>query len=109
MISETTAPWRDVVMLCRKCSRKLDGGFGKKGKHDLAGMLKQALKASGRRRELRVVEVECLSFCPKRAVTAVSSAQPSRVLAIPAGADVADVLACLSPAAASTPSPGRPG
>jgi len=36
------------------------GGFGKKGKHDLAEVLKRALKQSGRRRELRVLEVGCL-------------------------------------------------
>jgi len=97
------APWREVAMVCGKCSRKLHGGFGKKGKHGLAEVLKDALKAAGRRREVRVVEVGCLGLCPKRAVTAASSAQPGQVLAVPGGADAAQVLARLSPAAAPAP------
>ncbi len=97
------APWRNVAMVCGKCSRKLHGGFGKKRKLDLAQALKGALKDSGRRRELRVVEVGCLGLCPKRAVTAVTSAQPAAVMAIPEGMDPALVLARLSPQAAATP------
>ena len=103
MILTTQAPWRDIAMVCGKCSRKLKGGFGKKGKHDLADVLKSALKEAGRRRELRVVEVGCLGLCPKRAVTAVSSARPDQVLAIPEGADPISVIARLNPAAAATP------
>ena len=90
-------------MVCGKCSRKLRGGFGKKRKQDLVQALKGALKEAGRRRELRVVEVGCLGLCPKRAVTAVTSAQPAAVLAIPEGMDPALVLARLSPAAAAVP------
>jgi len=95
------APWRDVAMICGKCSRKLHGGFGKKGKHDLTTVLKDALRQTGRRRELRVLTVGCLGLCPKRAVTAVTTAQPGQVLAIPEGMDPATVLARLSPAAAA--------
>jgi len=97
------APWRNVAMVCGKCSRKLNGGFGKKRKQDLAQVLKGALKEAGRRRELRIVEVGCLGLCPKRAITAVTSAQPAHVMAIPEGTDPALVLARLSPAAAATP------
>ncbi len=103
VIPMTEAPWREIAMVCGKCSRKLQGGFGKKGKHGLAAVLKDALKAAGRRREMRVLEVGCLGLCPKRAVTAISSAHPGQVLAVPGGADPAQVLARLSPAAASTP------
>jgi len=103
MIPTIQAPWRDIAMVCGKCSRKLKGGFGKKGKHDLADVLKAALKEAGRRREMRVVEVGCLGLCPKRAVTAVSSARPDQVLAIPEGADPMSVIARLNPAAAATP------
>ncbi len=102
-IPMTQAPWREIAMVCGKCSRKLHGGFGKKGKHDLADVLKDALKAAGRRREMRVIEVNCLGLCPKRAVTAVSSAQPGQVLAVPEGADATQVLARLSRPAASAP------
>ena len=36
----TSTEWRDVVLVCRKCSKKLDGGFGPDG--DLT--LKKALR-----------------------------------------------------------------
>jgi len=102
-ISMVQAPWRNVAMVCGKCSRKLKGGFGKKRKQDLAQVLKGALKEAGRRRELRVVEVGCLGLCPKRAISVVTSAQPAYFMAVPEGTDPALVLARLSPAAAATP------
>ena len=93
------APWRDILLVCGKCSRKLEGGFGKKGKHDLADVLKGALKEAGRRRELRVVEVGCLGLCPKRAVSVVSTARPGEVLVVPQGADTAGLLSVLAASA----------
>ena len=95
IIETTPAPWRDLLLLCGKCSRKLDGGFGKKDKHDLKDVLREALKAAGRRRELRILEVGCLGLCPKRAVTAINTARPGEVLVVPQGADPADVLTVL--------------
>ncbi len=102
-IPAVQAPWRNVALVCGKCSRKLQGGFGKKRKQSLAQVLKGALKEAGRRRELRVMEVGCLGLCPKRAVSTVTSAQPAHVLAIPEGTDPALILARLSPAAAAAP------
>ena len=96
-------------MVCGKCSRKLHGGFGKKGKHGLAEVLKDTLKAAGRRREVRVVEVGCLGLCPKKAVSAVSSARPDEVVVVPAGADGAAVLARLMGAPAASPCPPGQG
>ncbi len=86
------APWDEVILVCRKCSRKLDGGFGAEGRQKLAKALKDELKLAGRRRQVRVTEVGCLSLCPKRAVTVVGSANPGQVWAVPAGADVQAVL-----------------
>jgi len=80
-------------MVCGKCSRKLGGGFGKKGKHGLADILKDAAKAAGQRRALRVLEVGCLGLCPKRGVSAISGARPDEVMVVPAGAEGASVLA----------------
>jgi len=91
-ISATVAPWRQVALVCGKCSRKLGGGFGKKGKRDLADVLKDAAKAAGQRRAIRVMEVGCLGLCPKRAVSAVSSVRPDEVVVVPAGADGITVL-----------------
>lgn len=36
MIKRVRAEWREVVLVCRKCSKKLDGGFGAKGNKRLA-------------------------------------------------------------------------
>jgi predicted metal-binding protein len=109
-ISATVAPWRQVALVCGKCSRKLGGGFGKKGKHDLADVLKDAAKAAGQRRAIRVMEVGCLGLCPKRAVSAVSSAKPDEVVVVvPAGAEGSLVLARLMGGNAASPSPSGRG
>ena len=104
-IETIAAPWRDVLLLCGKCSRKLGGGFGKKNKHDLKDVLRGALKEAGQRRAVRVLEVGCLGLCPKRAVSVLSTARPGEVLVIPHGADPAAVLnaTMLSVAGASAP------
>lgn len=102
-IHATPAPWRDIALVCGKCSRKLRGGFGKKGRVDLADVLKAALKEAGRRRELRTVEVGCLGLCPKHAVTVISAGRPGELLTIQAGTDPAAVLARLMPPAAAAP------
>ena len=108
-ISATVAPWQQVALVCGKCSRKLGGGFGKKGKHDLLDVLKDAAKAAGQRRAMRVMEVGCLGLCPKRAVSAVSSMKPDEVVVVPAGTEGAAVLARLMGGTAASPSPSGKG
>ena len=105
-ISATPAPWQQVALVCGKCSRKLGGGFGKKGKHDLKDVLRDAAKAAGQRRALRVMEVGCLGLCPKRAVSAVTSAKPDEVVVVPAGAEAAAVLTRLLAPSPSGKGPG---
>ena len=94
-IETVAAPWEGVALVCRKCTKKLDGGFGPKGKHKLAKALRAGLKDAGRRRALRVIEVGCLGLCPKDAVTVTGPLQPDRVLAVSRGSDPAAVLAAL--------------
>ena len=106
------APWDGVVLVCRKCSKKLDGGFGPKGRQPLAKALRDGLKAMGRRRALRVVEGGCLSLCPKAAVTIVGPAQPGAVLVVPKRMQVGDVLGALLPELRTDETardPGAPG
>lgn len=58
-------PWhRGVVLVCREC----DGakGFGPK---KVRATLKAAVKATLPKRAVRVLAVDCLDVCPKRAVT----------------------------------------
>jgi predicted metal-binding protein len=100
-------PWQDVVVLCRKCSKKLDGGFGPDGGATLARTLKQALRDTGRRRTVRVIETKCLGLCPRGAVTLLRGSQPGALLAVPAGTDPATVLGFA--AGQRIPNPGGAG
>lgn len=84
--------WQGAVLVCGKCSKKLDGGFGEKGKAPLAKALRKAagLKKS-RKARAGVVEVRCLGVCPKGAVTVVDTRAPNAWLLVREGADVGDV------------------
>lgn len=86
-IEITPTPWREIILVCRKCTRRLDGGFGKKRRQPLRSELKTALRAAGRRREVRVIEIGCLGLCPKGAVTVAIASRPSELLAFPKGSD----------------------
>jgi predicted metal-binding protein len=97
-IRTARTPWEDVVLICRKCSRKLDGGFGKDGASSLRSELKLALRAAGRRRQVRVVETGCFSVCPKRAVSVMRGSRPGEILVVPEGTDAEDVLRRIDPA-----------
>ena len=95
----TSTEWRDVVLVCRKCSKKLDGGFGPDG--DLT--LKKALRKyfnlkkgkKGRKGDLVVTGVVCFDVCPRGGVIAVNGARPKQLLIVPAGADLLEVKARL--------------
>lgn len=95
-----TAPtaWRDVVLICRKCQKKLDGGgFGPDGDLTLKKALKRYLKrdhirvGKGRKAELALIHTGCFDVCPKGAVTVVNAARPDILLVVPAGADLLEV------------------
>jgi predicted metal-binding protein len=86
--------WQGAILVCGKCTRKIDGGFGKKGQRPLAKALRKILGASkGRKGALGVVETQCLGICPKRAVIVVDSRRPGEWLSIPAGAELVEVAA----------------
>lgn len=87
---------RNVVLVCRKCSKKLDGGFGPDGNHTLKKALRKYLKAGkGRKATLAVVHTPCFDICPKNAVVAVNAARPKEMLIVPTGADLFEVKARL--------------
>lgn len=90
------AEWRAVVLVCGKCTRKVEGGFGEKGRMPLAKVLiRWAGKGKGRKAAIGAYEVPCLKICPKHAVTVVDGAHPDRWLIVPAGTPVAEVAAQL--------------
>ncbi len=96
MIRPVRAGWTGAVLVCGKCSKKLDGGFGKGGRTSLAKALRKDMGLKkGRKAALGVVETRCLGVCPKNAVMVVDAARPDRWLMVPAGTDVAAVEAAV--------------
>jgi predicted metal-binding protein len=93
-IKQVRSDWRDVVLVCRKCSKRLDGGFGQKGEETLAKSLRRSTGArkKGRKGPIGVIEVDCLDICPKGAVVAMRAAVPNDWAVIPAGTPVANVI-----------------
>ncbi|MDB5737775.1 MAG: hypothetical protein JWO65_1443 [Sphingomonas bacterium] len=70
------ANWSAAILVCGKCSKKVGGGFGPKGKTSLAKALKKrAGGGKGRRAAYGVIETACLKLCPKGAVVAINGAR----------------------------------
>lgn len=60
-LESTAQPWSTgLVLVCSEC----DGGRGLALTQDL----KQAVKAAGHKKEIRVARVRCLGICPKHGV-----------------------------------------
>ena len=89
-IKRVRADWREVVLVCRKCSKKLKGGFGDDGDQKLAKALRKALgvKVKGRKASAAVIEVGCLDVCPKGAVVAVRASAPGEWVVAPRGTPI---------------------
>lgn len=79
MKTKVSANWSHAVLVCRKCSKKLEKkgrGFGPEDKR-LAVVLKRELAAGkGRKARVGVIEVPCLDICPKGRVVVVDSRRP---------------------------------
>lgn len=85
--------WRSAILVCRKCSKKLGGGFGPDGDQRLARALRRHLSLrKGRKAAAGIVEVGCLGVCPGGAVTVVNGADAREWLLVRPGADL-DALA----------------
>ncbi|MHA6722915.1 (2Fe-2S) ferredoxin domain-containing protein [Sphingomonas sp. RS2018] len=86
MIRHLRSDWSDTIVVCGKCSKKLDGGFGAKGRQSLAKALRKLVSAKkGRKAAIGIVESKCLGVCPKRAVVV---ARAGEWLLVPEGTDV---------------------
>ena len=98
-IKTAKTEWRDLILVCKKCSKKLDGGFGPDGDKTLKKALRKYLAGpktrKGRKAPLAVIETACFDICPRNAVIAVNAAQPKALLIVPAGADLFEVKARL--------------
>lgn len=86
--------WGNAILVCRKCSKKLGGGFGPDGDKSLAKALRKHLDLKkGRKATVGIVEVGCLGVCPKGAVTLVNGHSSREWLLVKAGADLNQIAA----------------
>lgn len=92
MKTSVRSNWANTVLVCGKCSKKLDGGFGPRHKQSLGKALRKHLHLKkGRKAAAGVLDVKCLGVCPRNAVTVVNGAVSREWLIVPAGADLDDV------------------
>jgi predicted metal-binding protein len=92
-IKAVRTDWRQVVLICRKCSKKLDGGFGPDGDQKLSKALRRATGGGkGRKAGVGVIEVGCFDLCPKAAVVAANASRPGEWVIVPRDTPV-DVVA----------------
>ena len=98
-IKTAKTEWRDLILVCKKCSKKLDGGFGPDGDKTLKKALRKYLtppkSSKGRKAPLAVIETACFDVCPKNAVVCINAAEPKALLIVPVGADLFEVKARL--------------
>ena len=88
--------WQNAVLVCRKCSKKLDGGFGPDRGERLAKALRKQLSLKkGRKAAAGIIEVNCLGVCPRGAVTVVNGAQARDWLLVRRGADLDELAEAL--------------
>ena len=99
--------WTDVVLVCRKCAKKLKGGFGPEGKLSLSKALstevskrdggKPAKKLRRKGASVAIVEVSCLDICPKNGAVVIGARDPKRWRVIAPGEDTGALLDELAP------------
>lgn len=92
MRDHVPAEWRKAVLVCAKCSKKVKGGFGKKGRTPLArALLDLGNGRKGRKADFGVVESRCLKLCPKGRVVVIDGAAPDQWVLVKPGTPVEDV------------------
>lgn len=92
-MKHSKSQWKAAILICRKCSKKVDGGFGTKGRTPLAKALRaRGNGGKGRKANIGVIETGCLKICPKHAVVAINGARPDDWLIVASGTDM-DVVA----------------
>ena len=86
--------WGRVLLVCGKCSKRLGGGFGRKGKTPLAKALRKhlGLTKSHKGGPLGIVETRCLDVCPRNAVTMIDRTESREWLLVPAGTDMVELV-----------------
>lgn len=92
--------WAHAVLVCAKCSKRVGGGFGRKGRTPLAKALRKHLQLTkGRKAASGIVEVKCLGVCPAGAVTVINAADTREWLLVRPAADLDTLSGALGLAA----------
>ena len=94
MLKRVSANWGSAALVCAKCTKKVGGGFGDKGKTPLVKALRK-LHGKGRKASIGAVPVKCLGICPKGAVTVIDTRKPREWMIVRAGTPVEQVAALL--------------
>jgi predicted metal-binding protein len=102
-IRNRATPWKTIILLCGKCARKMDGGFGPKGKDSLRDALRSGLRDAGHRRDTRVIETRCMGICPKKAVTMINASRPGTINVVPKGTSMSEVMTKITDDQPTTP------
>ena len=89
------SPWRDLVLVCRKCTGKHHNGFGPDGDMTLREALKAHIRKHGLKGTVRAVEVDCLDLCPEQGISCMRISDPGHIAVVPEGATVEEVFARL--------------
>ena len=88
--------WQAAIFVCGKCSRRVGGGFGKKGRTPLAKALRKLGNGRrGRKAGFGVVETGCFKLCPRHAVVSLNGAEPGVWRIVRAGTPVINVARAL--------------
>src|ERR1700733_4239285 len=73
------APWKgELLLVCRKCQKKLKHDGKKNGISKLSRTLKKRARHDENAPRLHVLQVPCLEMCPKGGVTVCTQRQLGR-------------------------------
>jgi predicted metal-binding protein len=84
-------PWKgQLLLVCRKCQKKLKPGGKKQALSKLSKALKKRARHDENAPKLHVIEVSCLNLCPKGGVTVCTQHQLAhgKCSIVRSGADV---------------------
>lgn len=73
------APWKgELLLVCRKCQKKLKQDGKKSGISKLSKALKKRARRDENAPRLHVIEVACLKMCPEGGITVCTQRQLGR-------------------------------
>ena len=74
--------WDDVVVVCRKCQKRMGGGFGPDGNWTLRKAIRKRSNTKDNECSIGVIQAGCFGVCPKQGVTVMRASRPSELLVV---------------------------